>query len=165
MATASHSTSDDKEPVPASYPSSQHRTRGRRAPARPGELPADIEAAIWRGTELGSPVTEVVSSGFPALPALDAELPGAGWPCTSLTDLQPQPTVLEWRLLASAIREVGAGGGNIVVVGPPKTPHLPSLRHVGLDERHQVWIQADTPAERLWVPVSSRSRMRQASCR
>jgi protein ImuA len=149
MATALHWTGEDEEPVPASFPSSQHRTRGRRTPARAGELPADVEAAIWRGTELGSPVNKVVSSGFPAL---DAELPGAGWPCHCLTEiLQPQPTVVEWRLLAPAIREVVAAGGNIVVVGPPKSPHLPGLRHVGLDERHLIWIQAETPAERLWV--------------
>ena len=149
MAAALQWDAGDDEPVPASFPSSQHRVRGRRTPVRPGELPPDIAAAIWRGTELGSPVTTVLSSGFPAL---DAELPGAGWPCHSLTELlQPQPTVAEWRLLAPAIRKVVASGGNIVVVGPPKSPHLPGLRHVGLDERHLVWIQAETPAERLWV--------------
>ena len=149
MATALHWDAGDDEPVPASFPSSQHRVRGRRTPARPGELPADIAAAIWRGTELGSPVTTVLSSGFPAL---DVELPGAGWPCHSLTELlQPQPTVAEWRLLAPAIRQVVAKGGSIVVVGPPKSPHLPGLRHIVLDERHLVWIQAETPAERLWV--------------
>jgi protein ImuA len=37
------------------------------------------------------------------------------------------------------------------VVGPPKHPHLPGLIHEGLDQRHLVWIQADAPAERLWV--------------
>jgi len=140
---------DDEEPVPASFPSSQHRVRGRRTPARPGELPPDIEAAIWRGNQLGSPVTSVVASGFAAL---DAELPGSGWPCHSLTEiLQPQPTVAEWRLLAPAMQQVVASGGNIVVVGPPKSPHLPGLKHAGLDERHLVWIQAEAPAERLWV--------------
>ena len=140
---------DDEEPVPASFPSSQHRTRGRRTPARPGELPPDIQAAIWRGDQLGSPVSTVISSGFAAL---DAELPGSGWPCHSLTEiLQPQPTVTEWRLLAPAMRQVVASGGNIVVVGPPKSPHLPGLKYAGLDERHLVWIQAEAPAERLWV--------------
>lgn len=148
MAVVLRSAGDD-EPVPASFPSSQHRTRGRRTPARPGELPPDIEAALWRGGELGSPVTSVISSGFDAL---DAELPGGGWPCHSLTEiLQPQPTVAEWRLLAPALRQVVAGGGHIVVVGPPKAPHLPGLKHAGLDERHLVWIQAEAPAERLWV--------------
>lgn len=149
MAAVLEWAGDDEEPVPASFPSSQHRIRGRRTPARPGELPPDIEAAIWRGNQLGSPVTSVVASGFPAL---DAELPGAGWPCHSLTEiLQPQPTVAEWRLLAPAVRQVVASGGNIVVVGPPKSPHLPGLKYAGLDERHLVWIQAEGPAERLWV--------------
>lgn len=37
------------------------------------------------------------------------------------------------------------------MVGPPKHPHLPGLVHEGLDQRHLVWIQADAPAERLWV--------------
>ena len=149
MAAVLEWAGDDEEPVPASFPSSQHRTRGRRTPARPGELPPDIEAAIWRADQLGSPVTSVISSGFATL---DAELPGAGWPCHSLTEiLQPQPTVAEWRLLAPAMREVVAGGGHIVVVGPPKSPHLPGLKYAGLDERHLVWIQADAPAERLWV--------------
>jgi protein ImuA len=118
-------------------------------PVRPGALPPEIEAAVWRGDQLGSPVTTVVSSGFDAL---DAELPGAGWPCHSLTEiLQPQPTVAEWRLLAPAMRRVVAAGGHVVVVGPPKSPHLPGLKHTGVDECHLVWIQAEAPAERLWI--------------
>ena len=149
MAAVLEWTGNDEEPVPASFPSPQHRVRGRRTPAHPSELPADIQAALWRGNELGSQVTTVLSTGFPAL---DAELPGAGWPCHSLTEiLQPQPTVAEWRLLAPAMRLVVARGGNIVVVGPPKSPHLPGLKYAGLDERHLVWIQAEAPAERLWV--------------
>jgi protein ImuA len=140
---------DEEEPSPASCPSSQNRQRGWRTPGQPFELPPEISAAIWRGTELGSSVTKVLSSGFAAL---DAELPGAGWPCHSLTEiLQPQPTVTEWRLLAPAIRQVVASGLQVVIVGPPKTPHLPGLRFAGLDERHLVWVQAETPSERLWV--------------
>lgn len=140
---------DDEKPAPPSFSSSHHRIRGRRTPVRPGSLPPDIEAAIWRGSELGSTVTGVLPSGFAAL---DAELPSGGWPRRSLTEiLQPQPTVTEWRLLAPAMRQVVAAGGDVVVVGPPKGPHLPGLRYAGLDERHLVWIQAEAPAERLWV--------------
>lgn len=91
----------------------------------------------------------VASSGFAAL---DAELPGGGWPCRSLTEvLQPQPTVAEWRLLAPALRRTVAAGQHVVVISPPKSPHLPGLQRIGLDERHLVWIQAETPSERLWV--------------
>lgn len=149
MAAVLQWAGDDEEPAPASFPSSQHRHRGRRTPGQLAELPPEIGAAIWRGTELGSTVTKVLASGFPAL---DAELPGAGWPCHALTEiLQPQATVTEWRLLAPAIRQVVARGLQVVIVGPPKTPHLPGLRFAGLDERHLVWVQAETPAERLWV--------------
>jgi protein ImuA len=149
MAAVLEWAGNDEEPVPASFPSSQHRSRGRRTPARPGELPPEVEAAIWRGDQLGSAVSNVVSSGFDAL---DFELPGAGCPCQSLTEiLQPQPSVAEWRLLAPAMRRVVANGGNVVVVGPPKSPHLAGLKFAGLDERHLVWIRAETPAARLWV--------------
>ena len=117
---------------------------------QPGDaLPRHVAAAIWRGDELGSPITSVVSSGFHAL---DAELPGQGWPCRSLTEvLQAQPSVAEWRLLAPALRHTVGLGQDVVVVGPPKHPHLPGLRHMGLDERRLVWIQSEAPAERLWV--------------
>lgn len=112
-------------------------------------LPPQIEAAIWRGTELGSQVTESISTGWATL---DAELPGGGWPCRSVTEvLQPQPTVCEWRLLAPALKRLVAAGQNIVVVGAPKVPHLPGLRQVGLDDHHFVWIRAETPAHRLWT--------------
>ncbi|MBC7621735.1 MAG: translesion DNA synthesis-associated protein ImuA [Candidatus Saccharibacteria bacterium] len=122
-------------------------------PARPlrvvGALPPAVAAAIWRGDALGSPVSSVVSSGWALL---DQELPGGGWPCHSLSEiLSPQPSVLEWRLLGPALRQVVAQGGQVVVVGPPKQPHLPGLLHEGLDQRQLVWIQTDTPAERLWV--------------
>ncbi len=161
MAAVLEWTGDDEAPVPPSFSSSQHRVRGRRTPAHPGApgvlgvldalgaWPADIEAALWRGTQLGSPVTAVLATGHAAL---DAELPGAGWPCHALTEvLQTQATVAEWRLLAPAMRAVVARGGHIVIVGPPKSPHLPGLKHAGLDERHLVWIQAEAPAERLWA--------------
>lgn len=129
------------------------------APLTPGEqplnehvpagLPRHVEAAVWRGTELGSPVTEVVRTGWEVL---DAELPGGGWPCRSVTEvLQPQPSLCEWRLLGPALRRIVAAGQTIVVVGPPKTPHLAGLRHAGLTDKKFVWVKAETPAHRLWT--------------
>ncbi|WP_049820978.1 translesion DNA synthesis-associated protein ImuA [Methylibium petroleiphilum] len=118
-----------------------------RAPV--GSVPAHLEAAVWKANEFGTPLTAVLKSGWSSL---DAELPGGGWPCRSLTEvLQPQPSVCEWRLLGPALRSVVAAGQHVVVVGPPKRPHMPGLRHAGLDEKHFVWVQAETPAERLWV--------------
>jgi protein ImuA len=114
----------------------------------PGRLPASVAALLWRGDSLGASVSPVLPSGFACL---DAELPGGGWPCGALTELlQPQPCVVEWRLLGPALEQVAAKGLAVVVVGPPKPPHPPGLRHAGVDPRHLVWLQAATSAERLW---------------
>ena len=116
---------------------------------RPGSPSGEMPAGVWKGSELGSQVTDTISTGWLAL---DAQLPGGGWPCRSLTEvLAPQPAVLEWRMLGGALRQVVAAGGQVVVVGPPKHPHLPGLMHAGADTRHLIWVQADAPAERLWV--------------
>lgn len=122
-------------------------------PSRPalrrGVLPAAVEAAVWHGSELGHCTNKVSPSGWAEL---DAELPGGGWPLQSVTEvLAAQPSVLEWRLLAPALKKACSSGGQVVVVGPPRHPHLPGLQHVGLDERQFVWVKAEMPAERLWV--------------
>lgn len=119
-----------------------------RPACEPGELPAHVRAALWHGDELGTHVTSVVSSGHAML---DRELPGGGWPCHSLTEvLCPQPSTLEWRLLGPALRAVVASGRQVVVIAPPKTPHLAGLQHEGIDARHLVWLKAESPADRLW---------------
>lgn len=114
----------------------------------PSALPAAVSAALWRGDQLGQAVTRVFSSGFEAL---DAALPGGGWPGHGLTEiLTPHSGSLEWRLLGGVLREVCAAGRSVVLVGPPREPHVPGLRAVGLSEKQLVWVQAETPAERLW---------------
>lgn len=120
------------------------------APATAGAAwPAQIQAALWRGSQLGAQAATVVSSGWPGL---DDELPGAGWPCRSICEvLTAQPGVVEWRLLCPALRQLVSGGAQLAVIGPPRQPYLPGLVQQGLHERHLVWIQAETPAERLWA--------------
>jgi protein ImuA len=131
---------DELDPLPHSPP---------RLHAAPGTLPDHVESSLWRGHELGRQTTAVVSSSWEAL---DHELPGGGWPCQSLTEvLTPQPAVVEWRLMSPALRRVVATGGQVVVVAPPRQPYLPGLMHEGLSERQFVWLQAEAPAERLWV--------------
>lgn len=105
---------------------------------------------MWRGNELGSSAQrEVVATGFDAL---DKELPGGGWPCRSLTEiLQPQSSLCEWRLLGASLRRIVANGGQIILVSPPKHPHLPGLMQHGLHQNQIVWLDAKTPAERLWT--------------
>jgi protein ImuA len=114
-----------------------------------GQLPGSISQAIWRGTDVGQAGQAVVSTGFSAL---DAQLPGGGWPCNAVTEvLQPQPSLCEWRLLAPSLAGVATGGGQILLVGPPKRPHTPGLSKIGIPDKALVWIAADTPSKRLWT--------------
>ena len=46
----------------------------------------DRHPGIWRGSELARTACPGIASGFAAL---DAELPGDGWPCGALTEILP----------------------------------------------------------------------------
>ena len=114
----------------------------------PAALGLDLPG-LWLGSELSRQATAVQPTGWEQL---DDVLPGGGWPSRSLTEvLAPQPAILEWRLLGPALKLVTAQERQIVAVAPPRHPYLPGLQQAGLDERRFVWIQAEHPAERLWV--------------
>ncbi len=118
--------------------------------AKGSPLPSGVAAAVWRGDQLGcAAAASTLPSGFDAL---DSVLPGGGWPCQALTDILVSPGgAMEWRLLGPALGRICAAGRSVVLVGPPQPPHLPGLRFEGLTERQLVWVQAETPAERLWA--------------
>lgn len=131
-------------PPPALVPPSQNAAAGVHE-----RLPHAVETALWRGTELGGPVSEVLTTGFAQL---DAVLPGGGWPCGSLSEvLVPQFAVAELRLLVHVIAAQTRMGRTVALVGPSLAPHAPGLRHEGVDERHLVWVDVDTPRDRLWA--------------
>lgn len=117
------------------------------SPAAP--WPRRVADALWRGHQMGSPISQVLTSGWPAL---DSQLPGGGWPCRSLTEvLQTCPGANEWRLFAPVLRGLAEAGRALAVVGPPWSPHLPGLQHQGLSPRQMIWVQAESTAERLWA--------------
>jgi len=133
--------------VPVFSPPAAANDAGEPAPVL--SLTAAMAQAVWRGNELAHRTTAVCPTGWAEL---DAELPGGGWPLQSVVEvLATQPAVLEWRLLAPALRPLVKTGSQVVVIGPPRHPHLPGLQHVGLDERQFIWVQADLPNERLWT--------------
>jgi protein ImuA len=119
-------------------------------PRPSGVLPASLSALVWRGDALGRPVaSSACASGFDAL---DAVLPGGGWPGFGLTELLLSPAgSLEFRLLGQALGRVCATGACVALIGAPCGPHLPGLLPHGITARQLVWVRADTPAERLWA--------------
>ena len=74
---------------------------------------------------MGGMDAPTVATGFAAL---DAELPGGGWPTHSLSELLlAQAGQCEWRLLGPALPAVVQGGGRIYLIAPPKQPHAGGL--------------------------------------
>lgn len=120
--------------------------------ALPSAVPDALSAMLWRGTQWAQPSAEVCPTGFAAL---DAELPGGGWPTRSLTEiLLPAAGArarLEWRLLLPGLRPVLASGRALVLVTPPHPPFLPGLAQAGVSASQVVWVQGATQRERLWA--------------
>ena len=114
------------------------------------------QAAVWRADELARNVGATRPTGHAAL---DAVLPGGGWPVGALVEvLQPQAGQGEWRLLLPAL---GVGtppapsGGALVLVNPPHRPFVPALAAQGLDASRLLVLQgpmlARDAAARVWA--------------
>jgi protein ImuA len=72
----------------------------------PPGLDLALHPAVWRASQLGAGAQATSPSGFAAL---DAELPGGGWPHGVLTELLlPQPGIGELRLLAPVLAAVSS---------------------------------------------------------
>lgn len=106
----------------------------------------DFGAAVWRADALACACGATLASGHGAL---DAELPGGGWPLGAISEiLQPPGVCQEWRLLLPALTRTC---GPVVLVGPPQVPFGPGLAAQGLEARRLLWVGAAAPAARLWA--------------
>ncbi len=107
--------------------------------------------ALWRGGSAGAP--ETVPTGFRAL---DARLPGGGWPLSTLIELLvPAVGVGEIRLLLPALRTLAAAAGGeprwIAWLAPPHLPYAPALADAGLDPARMLVIRPRAGQDRLWA--------------
>lgn len=117
----------------------------------PPLLPGPLGHSLWRGSQLARSSSPGLASGFAAL---DAALPGGGWPVHGLTELlQAQAGVCEWRLLGPALRGLLAAAAQrpLLLIAPPQTPHLPGLADWGVTPRQLVWLDPATPQQALWA--------------
>jgi len=114
-------------PVQGTPPNTQ-----QRAPHRtPTPSPETLHPSLWLGHQLGRQAEHAVSSGFPAL---DAELPGGGWPRGVLSELLlPHPGVGEMRLLSRSLAAVQQAGRLVMLFDPPDSLCAWALAQMGLD--------------------------------
>lgn len=119
--------------------------------SKPGTARQDPEAlhpALWRAHRLGrASAAAVWRSGFAAL---DAELPGGGWPCQALTELLlSRPGIGEVRLLApllAAAQDAEPGAARRpMLFAPPALPCAQALGQMGIDARRLVVVPGPAP--------------------
>ncbi len=121
-----------------------------------------LDRHLWRADHLsadeGAPT---LSSGFAAL---DAELPGGGWPLGQLIEvLADRPGLGELSLLAPALATLGAerrAGVWVLPVTEGKRaasqaaaplPYAPALEAAGIDAAHAMFVQPATARESWWT--------------
>ncbi len=93
--------------------------------------------SVWTGAQFSAPSQPALPTGYPAL---DAQLPGGGWPASGLTELLfDAPGSGEWRLLAPALRSQAARRP-VVCVAPPLQPYAPALLGLNLPLARFVWV-------------------------
>ena len=101
-------------------------------------LLVDRSLAIWRAHQISAPSSAATASGFAAL---DAQLPGGGWPHRVLTELLlPHPGLGELRLLVPALARIAGAdapsaesGRSVMLFDPPAALCGSALVQFGVD--------------------------------
>ena len=92
--------------------------------------PHTLHPDLWLGHQLGRSGSQVVGTGFPAL---DAQLPGGGWPRRALSELLlPHAGIGEIRLLAPSLVTTQAAGRLVMLFDPPAALCAVALGQLGL---------------------------------
>lgn len=108
--------------------------------------PVASKHPIWRADELAASQGQTVPTGDAAL---NAQLPGGGWPVGALVEvLQAHTGHNDWRLLLPALVKTE---GVLVLVGAPHAPFAPGLAGQGLDPARLLCVNTATPAARMWA--------------
>ncbi|QDD64678.1 translesion DNA synthesis-associated protein ImuA [Herbaspirillum seropedicae] len=124
------------------------------SPSSPARTPETIHPALWLASQLARGNGRGVSSGFEAL---DAELPGRGWPTGVLIELLlPQDGVGELRLLRPLLAQPqrlrpGAPSGRIALLQAPHAINAPGWAAMGVPATRLLQLQADTPVDACWA--------------
>ncbi|MBE0622708.1 MAG: translesion DNA synthesis-associated protein ImuA [Burkholderiales bacterium] len=109
----------------------------------------DQHPGIWRGGELARSACPGIASGYAAL---DAELPGGGWPCGALTEILPQHEGIgELRLLGPALARLASQGKFIAWIAPPHLPYAPALAAAGIALARIVIVKTARDSDTLWA--------------
>lgn len=109
---------------------------------------SSAEWPLWRADQLAGTNADAPTqpTGFAAL---DAELPGGGWPTRTLTELLlDAPGAGELSLLAPWLAATEAP---LLWVAPPLWPYAPALTALGLRPERLTIVEPEKPADAAWA--------------
>lgn len=108
------------------------------------------QPGIWRAGERQRETGLAhLATGFPAL---DAVLPGGGWPLGALTEiLHDHAGIGELSLLMPALARLSRRGRWIALIAPPYLPYAPALSGHGVDLSHLLLIHPGSATDALWA--------------
>jgi hypothetical protein len=113
---------------------------------------------VWRGGSLAKGAA-ALATGFTAL---DAELPGGGWPRQGLTEiLADEAGIGELELTLPALAALTGAGKRAVWVAPPHVPYAPALAAAGVDLVHLLVVAPPSRRDALWAAEQA---LRSGSC-
>ncbi|SAL45826.1 cell division protein [Caballeronia sordidicola] len=105
-----------------------------------------IHPSLWRGSQLARTARRVIDTGYEAL---SAELPGGGWPVSTLVEfLTAQSGIGEMRILRPTLASLA--GKPIALIQPPQVPNIQAFMYMGIDSSKLVWITPKKTADALW---------------
>jgi protein ImuA len=113
---------------------------------------------VWRG---GPALTAIptIATGFAAL---DAELPGGGWPAGALIEiLGRHEGIGELQLLLPALAALTSAGKRAVWLAPPHLPYAPALAAAGVDLANLAVVRSPGRHDALWAAEQA---LRTGSC-
>jgi len=104
---------------------------------------------VWRGDRSPAAPLPIMATGFAAL---DAELPGGGWPHGALTELLVDGSGLgELSLLTFVLAGIRESGGWSLLVAPPYPLHAPAWAVAGVDLAHLAVVSPVSGRDALWA--------------
>ncbi|OUL79957.1 translesion DNA synthesis-associated protein ImuA [Paraburkholderia hospita] len=113
--------------------------------AVPAPNPENIHPSLWRASQLARGRISTIDTGYPAL---SAELPGGGWPVSSLVEILAQTYGCgEMRLIAPALAKLA---GPVLLVGPPAEPSAHGLAYTGISPERLILVRSQNSRDQLW---------------
>jgi len=106
---------------------------------------------LWRGDALARVELESLPTGYSAL---DAQLPGGGWPLGALTEILNSHTGIgELRLFFPALAALSKreDAPPIILLQPPHLPYAPAFAGAGIAPEQVLMLRTRRPEDALWA--------------